>query len=46
MEWGGWSDMKIKERYYHPGAERSIRALAAIGNHLIGAAPTGKAATP
>lgn len=36
MAWGGWSDLKMVERYYHTGAERSIRALDAIGNHLIG----------
>jgi integrase len=53
MEWGGWSDLKMVERYYHTGAERSVRALDAIGAHLLATAPittgsprTAKAATP
>ena len=44
MAWGGWLDLKMVERYYHTGAERSIRALDVIGNHLIGTVPTGNAA--
>jgi integrase len=46
MAIGGWSDLKIVERYYHPGAERSARAMAALAMDLIAPVPAGKAATP
>ena len=39
MALGGWSDMKIVERYYHTGAERSVRALAAMAADLAPDAP-------
>jgi integrase len=34
MALGGWSDMKLVERYYHTGAERSARALATMAGDL------------
>ncbi|HUD73274.1 MAG TPA: tyrosine-type recombinase/integrase [Dongiaceae bacterium] len=46
MAIGGWSDMKIVERYYHPGADRSTRAMAAMAGDLIGTVPIPGSATP
>jgi integrase len=39
MAIGGWSDLKIVERYYHTGAERSTRAMASMAGDLIGTVP-------